>query len=396
VGKGDHPIHPDVDLVSGEFWGRNPHEELRWLRENAPVYWDGRVWGISTHAELKSVSLHPELFANGGGIRPDNDALPMMIDRDGAEHKRRRNMVNRGFTPRRLADSVDRINALCDRLIDNVADRGECDAVMDLAAWLPMHVIGDMLGFPESERAMLLRWSDDMLRALTGTADPEQMAPAAEAFEGFRTFALQAIEERRRQPGDDLVSLLVAGGAEQDDFDVEDVIYDSLLILIGGDETTRHVISGGLYQLLRQPDAKQRLIDDPGAIPLAVEEMLRWVSPIKNMARTVMADTELNGQHLEAGDKVLLLYPSANRDALVFDEPFRFDIGRAPNDHVAFGIGTHFCLGNNLARLELRCFFETLLRRLPDIELVDETEPAYRPANFVSGYEKMPVRFTPR
>jgi cytochrome P450 family 142 subfamily A polypeptide 1 len=156
------------------------------------------------------------------------------------------------------------------------------------------------------------------------------------------------------------------------------------------------VISGGLYQLLRQPDAKQRLIDDPGAIPLAVEEMLRWVSPIKNMARTVMADTELNGQHLEAGDKVLLLYPSANRDALVFDEPFRFDIGRTPNDHVAFGIGTHFCLGNNLARLELRCFFETLLRRLPDIELVDETEPAYRPANFVSGYEKMPVRFTPR
>jgi cytochrome P450 family 142 subfamily A polypeptide 1 len=396
VGKGDHPIHPDVDLVSGEFWGRNPHEELRWLRENAPVYWDGRVWGISTHAELKSVSLHPELFANGGGIRPDNDALPMMIDRDGAEHKRRRNMVNRGFTPRRLADSVDRINALCDRLIDNVADRGECDAVMDLAAWLPMHVIGDMLGFPESERAMLLRWSDDMLRALTGTADPEQMAPAAEAFEGFRTFALQAIEERRRQPGDDLVSLLVAGGAEQDDLDVEDVIYDSLLILIGGDETTRHVISGGLYQLLRQPDAKQRLIDDPGAIPLAVEEMLRWVSPIKNMARTVIADTELNGQHLEAGDKVLLLYPSANRDALVFDEPFRFDIGRTPNDHVAFGIGTHFCLGNNLARLELRCFFETLLRRLPDIELVDETEPAYRPANFVSGYEKMPVRFTPR
>jgi cytochrome P450 family 142 subfamily A polypeptide 1 len=366
------------------------------LRENAPVYWDGRVWGIATHAELKTVSLHPELFANGGGIRPDNDALPMMIDRDGAEHKRRRNMVNRGFTPRRLADSVDRINAICDQLIDNVAERGECDAVMDLAAWLPMHVIGDMLGFPESERAMLLRWSDDMLRALVGTMDPERMAPAAEAFEGFRAFALQAIEERQQEPGDDLVSLLVAGGSEQQEFDVEDVIYDSLLILIGGDETTRHVISGGLYQLLRQPDAKQRLIDDPGAIPLAVEEMLRWVSPIKNMARTVVRDTELGGQRLEQGDKLLLLYPSANRDATVFEDPFTFDVGRTPNDHVAFGIGTHFCLGNNLARLELQCFFETLLRRLPDIELVDDSEPAYRPANFVSGYEKMPVRFTPR
>ena len=393
--KGDHPLNPAIDLVSGEFWGRNPHEELTWLRENAPVYWDGRVWGIASHADLKYVSLHPELFCNGGGIRPDNAAIPMMIDQDGAEHKRRRNMVNRGFTPRRLTDSVERINALCDRIIDDVAVRGECDAVMDLAAWLPMHVIGDMLGFPESERASLLKWSDDMLRALVGSSDPEHMLPAAEAYGGFREFATAAIEDRRRTPGEDLVSLLVAGGSDGDDFNVEDVIHDALLILIGGDETTRHVISGGLYQLLRNPDAKRALIEDPAKVPCAVEEMLRWVSPIKNMARTVVEDTVVGDQKLEAGDKLLLLYPSANRDATVFDDPFRFDIERTPNDHVAFGIGTHFCLGNNLARLELVCFFEKFLARLADAELVDDQEPAYRPANFVSGYEAMPIRFTP-
>jgi cytochrome P450 family 142 subfamily A polypeptide 1 len=251
-----------------------------------------------------------------------------------------------------------------------------------------------MLGFPESERGTLLKWSDDLMCALDGT--PERIVQAATAYGGFREFCLEAIEDRRRTPGDDLLSLLIAGGTDGDEVNIEDVIHDALLILIGGDETTRHVISGGLYQLLRNPAAKQALIDDPSRIPRAVEEMLRWVSPIKNMARTVVEDTELGGQRLEAGDKLLLLYPSANRDATVFVDPFRFDIDRNPNDHLAFGIGTHFCLGNNLARLELHCFFETVLRRLPDMELVDEAEPAYRPANFVSGYEWMPVRFTPR
>jgi cytochrome P450 family 142 subfamily A polypeptide 1 len=393
---GDHPTNPDIELTNGAFWGRNPHAELTWMRQHAPVYFDGQVWGISKHADVKHVSLNPGLFCNGGGIRPDAEPMAMMIDKDGAEHKNRRKLVNRGFTPRRLTDSVSRINALCDRLIDDVCERGECDAVMDLAAWLPMNVIGDMLGFPDSERSLLLQWSDDMLCALIGAPDPAKLLPAAEAYQGFRAFALQAIEDRRLNPGSDLVSLLVAGEADGDGVIVEDVIHDSLLILIGGDETTRHVISGGLYQLLRHPDQKQRLIDDPSLIPAAVEEMLRWVTPIKNMARTVVSDTTLGGQHLEAGEKLLLLYPSANRDEEIFDDPFRFDIGRVPNDHLAFGLGTHFCLGNNLARLELRCFFETLLRRLPDIELVDDAEPAYRPANFVSGYEHLPVRFAPR
>jgi len=398
---GDHPINPDIDLVSGDFWGRNPHPELAWMRENAPVYFDGRVWGIAAHADVREVSLHPELFCSGQGIRPDNDPIFMFIETDGKEHARRLKLINRGFTPRRLADSRGRITEICEQLIDQVASKGECDAVKDLASWLPMHVIGDMLDFPRAERGTLLRWSDDMLRGLVGSADDERLLAAGTAYEGFRAFAAKAIEERRVNPGSDLVSLLI-GGAEGDNendlsvADIENVVHDSLLILIGGDETTRHVISGGLYQLLTHPGQRQLLIDDPSLIPTAVEEMLRWVSPIKNMARTVVKDTELHGQKLKAGDKLLLLYPSANRDEKVFDEPFTFDVTRIPNDHLAFGIGSHFCLGNNLARLELRCFFETLLRRLPDIELASDAEPACRPANFVSGYERMPVRFRAR
>lgn len=388
---------PEFDLLSGEFWGRNPQAELAWLREHDPVYWDGAVWGITRHADVREISLRPDLFCSGHGARPDASPLPMMIDKDGEEHRRRRQLVNRGFTPRRLAQSRDRISEICHRLIDDVAERGECDAVTELASWLPMHVIGDMLGFPMADRELLLRWSDDMVRILIGKPDPVLADRATAAYQGFRSFVTAAIEERRPHPGNDLLSLLIAGegGVGGDPAAVEDVIHDSLLLLIGGDETTRHVLTGGLYQLLVDQAAGETLRADPARLPVAVEEMLRWVSPIKNMARTVTRDLVFRDKQLHEGDKVVLLYSSANRDELVFDDPFRFDIDRTPNDHLAFGVGTHFCLGSNLARLELVCFFEAVLERLPDLRLVDPAEPAYRPANFISGYEHMPVRFTP-
>jgi cytochrome P450 family 142 subfamily A polypeptide 1 len=185
--------------------------------------------------------------------------------------------------------------------------------------------------------------------------------------------------------------------AEIDGRPLDDVaiVSESLLILIGGDETTRHVISGGLYQLLRDGRDWAMLSASPEKLQTAVEEMLRWVSPIKNMARTATRDVEYGGQLIREGDKLLLLYPSANRDEDVFPDPFTFDVERDPNPHVAFGYGSHLCLGHSLARLELRTMFSTLFERLPDLALVDEAEPAYRPANFVSGYQSMPVRFTP-
>src|SRR5690606_11030310 len=207
----------------------------------------------------------------------------------------------------------------------------------------------------------------------------------------FREFATEAITRRRAEPLDDLMSVLVHAEIDGDRLDDESILHEALLILVGGDETTRHVISGGMYQLLADPAQRQLLIDDPSRIPVAVEEMLRWVSPIRNMNRTVVQDTELAGKELKAGQKMLLLYPSANRDESVFEDPFRFDVTRQPNEHVAFGFGTHFCLGNSLARLELICMFEHLLARMPDMELVEDREPANRGANFISGYESMPV-----
>jgi cytochrome P450 family 142 subfamily A polypeptide 1 len=191
------------------------------------------------------------------------------------------------------------------------------------------------------------------------------------------------------------MSVLVGAEVDGDRLDDDEIVMESLLILIGGDETTRHVITGGAYQLLADRSRWEALRQDPGSLPVAVEEMLRWVSPIKNMARTATADVELGGRRIGAGEKLLLLYPSANRDEVVFPEASTFDIRRSPNEHVAFGFGTHFCLGASLARLELRVVFEQLLSRLPDLALVDGREPAHRPANFVSGYESMPVTFTP-
>lgn len=388
-----HPTREDIDFISGEFWGRNPHDTFTWMRANAPVYWDGHAWGITRHADLKAIAKDPATFSNAQGIRADADRLNMMIDFDDPEHFRRRKLVNRGFTPRRVRDREAEVRQATDDIIDAVCERGECDFVTDIAAWLPLIMIGNDLGVAPEDRAQLLEWSDAMLSALTG--DLEALEPATVAFIGYTEYADQLIADRTANPRDDLMSVLCHAEVDGDRLDHQSLIDESLLILIGGDETTRHVISGGAYQVLRNHDQWEQLQADPTVLETGLEEMLRWVSPIKNMNRTATRDVEVNGQQIHEGDNVLLLYPAANRDEDVFEDPFRFDVTRSPNDHVAFGFGTHFCLGNSLARLELKVMFEHLLRRLPDLELVSEEEPAYRAANFVSGYESMPVRFTP-
>ena len=389
----DHPTRDDIDLISGEFWGRNPHEAFAWMRANAPVYWDGHAWGVTRYDDLKAVSKDPTTFSNAQGIRADADPMQMMIDMDDPEHFRRRKLVNRGYTPRRVREREAEVRQACTDIIDAVCERGECDFVTDIAAWLPLIMIGNDLGVLPEDRSQLLEWSDAMLSALTG--DPDALEPATLAFIGYTEYATAVIADRTENPKDDLMSVLCHAEVDGDRLDHQAIIDESLLILIGGDETTRHVISGGAYQLLANRDQWEQLHADRGLLTPGIEEMLRWVSPIKNMNRTATADAVLNGQRIRAGDNVLLLYPSANRDEDVFEDPFRFDIRRTPNDHVAFGFGTHFCLGNSLARLELRVMFEELLDRLPDLELVGGEEPGYRAANFVSGYEHMPVRFTP-
>jgi len=396
----DHPTSEAVDLVAGAFWA-DPHPALTWMRENAPVYWDerGGVWGIARYDDLRHVSRTPEVFSSAGGIRPAVPGLPMMIDMDDPDHWRRRKLVNRGFTPRQVRDQATKVREVCDTIIDAVCEQGSCDLVWDIAAPLPLIMIGDALGVAPEDRADLMRWSDDMMRALVGVEDTEAMLAAASAFEGYHDYALRVIAERRAEARDDLMSVLVHAEVDGDRLDEDSLVHESLLILIGGDETTRHVISGGMYQMIVNPEQWSDLVADRALIPGAVEEMLRWVSPIKNMARTVTRDVELGGQQFAEGDKLLLLYPSANRDDAVFAEPFRFDMRRRPNEHVAFGFGTHFCLGNSLARLELTTMVDRLAERLPDLRLADsvtaEADLKPRPANFVSGYERMPVVFTP-
>jgi cytochrome P450 family 142 subfamily A polypeptide 1 len=322
-----------------------------------------------------------------------------MINLDDPQHKRRRNLVNRGFTVRRVRDHEPRLRQLCDELIDAVSERGECDFVADIARWIPMVVIGDLLGIEPGDRGLLLKWSDEIV----GGGHAAEIADAEERRAYVRGVAQEygayiqgVIEDRRRRPRDDLMTLLVQGEVDGDRLDEIEIHQESLLILIGGDETTRHVMTGGLEQLIRNPEQKRRLIADPSLLPSAVEEMLRWVSPIQNMNRTVTRDTELRGQKLREGDRVLLLYPSGNRDARKFARPEVFDVAREPNEHVAFGgFGTHFCLGASLARLELSVLFERLLARLPDIELASDAPLPLRPSNFIVGIERMPVRFTP-
>ena len=239
----------------------------------------------------------------------------------------------------------------------------------DLAAPLPMIVIGDMLGVAPEDRDDLLRWSDDMVSAQGGNVTDEQLMSAATAFTEYQEYAGAVIERRRQEPTDDLMSMLVHAEVDGDRLEDDDLVHESLLILVGGDETTRHVISGGMEQLLLHPDQHRRLVDDRDGLDVAIEEMLRWVSPIKNMCRTVTRDAEFFGSQLHEGQKVMLLYESANFDEQQFDDPERFDSARQPNDHVAFGFGAHFCLGNSLARLEMRVMFDRLLERLPDLHL---------------------------
>jgi cytochrome P450 family 142 subfamily A polypeptide 1 len=216
-----------------------------------------------------------------------------------------------------------------------------------------------------------------------------------DAFAAYTEYTMATIESRRKEPTEDLISVLVHSEVEGEQLSDDEIVGETLLILIGGDETTRHTLSGGTEQLLRNRDQWELVRNDPSLLPGAVEEMLRWTSPVKNMCRTVTADTEFHGTELRQGEKMMLLFESANFDEAVFGDPDNFRIQRDPNSHLAFGFGTHFCLGNQLARIELANMTRRILERLPDLRLAQGAELPLRPANFVSGLEAMPVEFTP-
>ncbi|MBW3664968.1 MAG: cytochrome P450 [Actinobacteria bacterium] len=385
------PPEGPIDLLSGDLYDDVARRTHAWMRRHAPVYFDEKneLWGIATYDAVRAASKDSDTFSNAGGSRPKLPPMPWMIDLDGTDHVKRRKLVSGGFTPPRVKEQAPRIARLCDDLINTVCERGECDLVRDLAAPLPMIVIGDMLGVAPEDRDQLLSWSDDLIGSLDPS--PGRLEAAAEAFAGFDAYARRTIDARREQPTDDLVSVLVHAEVDGDRLTDDEIVFESMLILLGGDETTRHVISGGIEQLLHDPSERRPLEDDPSLLASAVEEMLRWVSPIKNMARTVTTDVELAGTQLREGDEVVLLYESANFDEAQFNAPQNFDITRSPNDHLAFGFGRHLCLGAALARVEIQAMVGRVLTRLPDLELAS-TQP---PERFLGALRSLPVRFTP-
>ena len=385
---------PDVDLTDGQFFADGgARAAYRWMRAHEPVFRDrnGQA-AAATYQAVLDAERNPEGFSSTGGIRPDQPAMPYMIDMDDPAHLVRRKLVNAGFTRKRVSDQAAGIATLCDVLIDAVCERGECDFVRDLAAPLPMAVIGDMLGVLPQDRATLLKWSDDLVCGLSATADEAALQAVMDAFAGYSAFAMQTTAQRRAQPTDDLFSILVNAEVEGQRMSDDEIVFETLLILIGGDETTRHTLSGGTEQLLRHPDQLARLRADPGLVGNAVEELLRYDAPVQFSRRITRTDVTVGDVTIPAGSFVFTVLGAANRDPAHFGpDADRLDLGRtlAPQ-HLAFGGGIHHCLGAVLARAEARAAIGGLVRRFPRLAPTD-APPDWNGRLVLRGLESLPV-----
>ena len=360
-------------------------------------------WALTRHADVMQVSRDPDTFhsapsTNIGDIPPEiAEWLGSMINMDAPRHTKLRLIVNRGFTPRRVADIEESVRTQAREIVDRVAPLGECDFVREIAAKLPLQIICDMLGIPREDNNRIFELTNKIL----GVGDPEYVMTLEELMgAGMELFqyGLNVAEDRLQNPRDDITSALMH--AEVDDETGTHKLTASelgsffLLLVVAGNETTRTAISHGLLALTQHPDQRRVWLDDFDAVsPTAVEEIVRWATPVIHFRRTAVADTVVGNQEIKAGEKVVMFYNSANRDERAFPNPFRFDVTRTPNEHVGFGAGgPHFCLGANLARREIKMMFEELFRRLPDIEV--SGEPAMLQSSFIHGIKRMPCTFT--
>ena len=406
----------NIDYLDSSNWDAAMPARCKWLRENDPVYWaeKSNLWVLTRFEDVSQVSKDQGRFTSAHGVRPDNPVKLGLIDEDEPRHTQLRKLINKGFTPRMVRKLELTFRQLVDETLDAVAARGRCDFVEDVAVPLPLLLIAEMLGIRKEDRDRFHRWSDDMIAADGNLQHPEITQRAGRAYLEYSRYVTGILEDRRQNPRDDLVSILVGAKdaglleeyegqegsfyGEQPDEEVVHLANDELIklmvvLLVAGNETTRNALSGGMQLLIEHPEARRQLASDPSKIPVAVEEMLRLVSPVHSFSRTVTRATELRDKQLAAGEKVLLIYPSANRDAAAFPDPDAFRIDRNPH-HLAFGIGSHFCLGANLARMEMRVAFGELLRRLPDMQYA-AGGPEMRPSALVRSCMHMHVRYTP-
>jgi cytochrome P450 len=397
---------PAIDLLSAaSFANGQPHEQFRWLRYNAPVYWHpqphGRgFWAVTRYHDVRAVGRDPKTYSSyKGGILiddPDEPALAasrsMMLIMDPPQHTRYRQLVSRQFTPHSAQALRPRIEELAARIIDRVSARGECDLVRDIAGELPSYVIADLMGVPLEDGRRLYELTEKMHASEEAVTQDERGIASMEMLR----YAMGVAEDKHKHPGSDLATQLVNSQIDGDRLTpAEYGLFFMLLINAGGD-TTRNLLAAGMLALFDNPHQRRRLQENLDALlPGTVEEMLRYVSPVIYMRRTATCDTELGGMKIGAGDKVVMYYGSANRDETIFANPDEFDVRRAPNDHIAFGGGgTHFCLGAHLARLEIQVMLREILTRLPDIEPAGP--PQWLASNFISGLTRLPVQFTAR
>jgi cholest-4-en-3-one 26-monooxygenase len=404
-------VAPQINLIDADSYQRSgpPHDQFSWLREHAPVYWHangGRdgwpgFWALTRHEDVAFVSRHPELFSSArrlvvfGEVPEPHVEMQrlMMLNMDPPQHTRQRAFVNRGFTPRMIGRLEEHVTQICHDLIEPVRARGTADFVTEIAAPLPLQVICELMGVPPEDRGRIYTLSN----LLTGADDPEFQGPDGQRLQraaALEIYAYAGELARRRggSPADDIVTKLLqpdeTGSVLSDD--EFDLFF--LLLTVAGNETTRTAASGGMAAFFEQPEQWRRLVDDPTLIPSAVEEIVRWVSPVNMFRRTATSDAELGGQAIAEGDKVVIFYSSANRDEAVFKTPDALDVGRDPNPHVGFGGGgPHFCLGRHLAVLELRVLLQALAERMPDIAL--DGDVSRLRSNFINGIKHMPVRF---
>ncbi len=401
---------PGIDLTDLDAFQRGEHHEMfRRLRAEEPVAWhdlpDGKgFWNVVTHPDVTLVNRDSALFSSEkenvvGFYNPDE--LPeqggdlrgvMLLVTDPPKHTRYRKLVNKGFTPRMIGLLEQYLSHRTTRIIDEVIEGGSCDFVTDLAAELPLQAIAEIMGVPQEDRKLLFEWSNRMI----GIDDPEyggtedNMTAMTELY----MYVNELAKQRKVDPRDDIVTKLINSEIDGDKLSDAEFEFFMLLLTVAGNETTRNTTSWGMHALMQHPDQYQMLVENPELLNGAVEEVLRWASPVLHFRRTAMADTVINGQEIAKDDKVVMWYISANRDENVFEDPFRFDITRTPNEHVAFGGGgTHFCLGANLARAELRILFAEVLERIPDMKMT--AEPDILRSNFIGGVKHMPVAFTP-
>ena len=404
-----------IDVLDPRFYD-DPWDGYRWLRNHSPIHWDetNELWVLSRHEDVSHVSRHQELYSAAQGVRPRIAAPMSIISMDDPEHTRQRRLVNKGFTPAKVRMLSEHMREVVNQIIDEVQHRGECDFVEDIAIHLPLIIIAEMMGLDPEQRGRLYRWSDAMM-AGDGHLDPAspQLHAAAEAFGEYAVMCQELIDERRgRGELDDIISILTnaqdegalglggmspeqAGLLEDGGLTSDELFMFLTLLVVAGNETTRNALTGGLLAFSLFPEQKEKLLANPELIDCAVDEIVRYVSPVISFNRTVTETHDYKGHRLEAGQKVLMLYQSANRDEAVFERPDEFEIDRNPNPHLGFGIGTHFCLGANLARAEIKVVFTELFARLGDIHIQPGAALDRGDSTLVIALQHLPAVFTP-